>query len=50
VFFEHDQPIAREVDCVYERCCEIASVEARPLPNQAAFEEWKKQTSTPLSF
>jgi hypothetical protein len=32
-----------ELDCVYERCCQISGVKPVPLPNQAALEEWKRE-------
>jgi hypothetical protein len=34
-----------EIDCVYERCCQIAGIKALALPNQAALEEWKRERS-----
>ncbi len=42
-----------EIDCVYERCCQIAGAKSLPLPNQAALEEWKRtesQSSASLSL
>ena len=32
-----------EIDCIYERCCQIVGAKALPLPNQAALEEWKRE-------
>jgi hypothetical protein len=29
-----------EVDCVYERSCQIMNAEPLPLPNEAILEEW----------
>jgi len=41
-----------EIDCVYERCCEIVGAGPLPLPNQAVLDEWKGEpsSSTTLSF
>lgn len=33
-----------EADCIYERCCQIAGVPPRELPNQAVLDEWKQQS------
>jgi hypothetical protein len=29
-----------EVDCVYERSCQITGIAPRPIPNEAILEEW----------
>jgi hypothetical protein len=29
-----------EVDCVYERSCQITGIGPRPIPNEAILEEW----------
>ena len=38
-----------EVDCVYERCCEITGATPLPLPNQAVLDEWKRNSAPTLS-
>ncbi len=29
-----------EVDCVYERSCQITGIDPKPIPNEAILEEW----------
>ena len=32
-----------EVDCVYERCCQVVGVEPLPIPNRAVLDEWRNR-------
>jgi hypothetical protein len=34
-----------EIDCIYERCCQIVGAKPLPLPNQAVLDEWKREQS-----
>ncbi len=34
-----------EIDCIYERCCQIVNAKPLPLPNEAALEEWRRRES-----
>ena len=35
-----------EVDCVYERCCQVVGVEPLPIPNRAVLDEWRTGATT----
>jgi hypothetical protein len=39
-----------ELDCIYNRCCEIVGTKPLPLPDQSVLAEWNKQASTTWSL
>lgn len=39
-----------QVDCVYERCCEIMGMQPLPLPHQAILSEWQRKSPANLSL
>jgi hypothetical protein len=39
-----------ELDCVFDRCCDIVNTNPLPLPDHSVLSEWKKQTSTTWSL
>ena len=40
-----DGTCQHQIDCVYERCCEIVGARPMALPNAAILSEWQKQST-----
>jgi hypothetical protein len=39
-----------QIDCVYQRCCQIVGTKPLPLPDQAVLDEWNKQSNSSPSL